>query len=320
MNTNLYVVSTLALLYLSGCSADPYDNIQEEYDKYHIGSGEVVEASTNNDLSEFSQTVKFEDNKFSISGIGNSSSDPIDWYAFNAPEYGKYICAINYSDGSEASFNMYHEGHYDVSGDVGNTYTYSDEGGYGIYDEYNLAVRADSYSGGWSTKPEIDFIIEEGSNVYIEVLMENSGGNSAPYTIECFTPTMLTSIHQNGNISENITLPNDDINVAHSIGMSSDNLTLTGNVNSLNDQYDYFKFTIAQAGNYDINLTNEAGADIDLELYGADKSDIGNFVNTTEIIDSWTFSALAGGTYYLEVEGYSTGGVDSNYTIIMNKN
>lgn len=318
MNIKLYIISIMALLYLNGCSAEPYDNIQEEIDKYTIGTGEAVERAINNDIHDYAQIVNFEDNKFSVSGVANSSTDSVDWYAFIAPEDGKYICAIDYADGSDAVFNMYHQGNYQVNGNIGSTYTYSDATDLAIYDEYNIAILSDSRSWGWNTQPENDFNITKGSKVYLEVEMVSSGGNNAPYILDCFSPTMLTSIHQDGNITENITLPNNNINLAHSIGMTNNSLILTGTINSSNDVSDYFKFTIAEEGNYDINLTDDFGDAINVELFGADKTDVGNFDNYWGT--DWSFYAYAGGTYYLEIKGYTTSGVDLNYTITMNKN
>lgn len=320
MNIKLYIISIMALLYLNGCSAEPYDNIQEEIDKYTIGTGEAVERAINNDIHDYAQIVNFEDNKFSVSGVANSSTDSVDWYAFIAPENGKYICAIDYVDGSDAGFNMYHQGNYEVNGNIGNTYTYSDATDLAIYDEYNIAILSDSPTGGWDTKSDSEFEINSGNKVYIEVEMQSSGGNDASYTLDCFTQAFYANTLQTGIIDENTTLPNSNIQIAHMIELSVDNnLTLNGSVNSTEDQYDYYKFDVALGGIYDVNLTGNNSYDIDADLYGADKSDVGNFSNGSDSTDNWTFSALEGGTYYLGIRGFSTSGLDANYTVVINK-
>jgi len=302
---SLAVIAVISLGF-AGCGESGSNDSTPSSD---LGSGTVVESTASNDIYTKAQNVKFNNEVFSITGTGNSSSDVEDWYTFTAPESGIYICGIKYPNGTDFVLNAYHSGTSEVSGSDGSIYTYSDEIKDAGYSEIT-----------WIDMPDGNYTITTGSKIYLQMKANSTGGNNADYTIDCFTPTKYADTNQTGIVTEDNKLINSYQISAHQITLdSSNNVIIHGTGNSTEDKLDYYKFTTPLGGDYNITLTHNSSADFDVTLLNPDGSDKGGWSNGATSPEHWTFTALSNAEYFLKVDAYSTGGNDANYTIEITK-
>lgn len=305
--TMLAVVSLLT----TGClSTDENGKDNNSSDENGVPSGKVTEKSSSNDLYGEAQLIGFEDNMFSVKGSANSSDDVEDWYAFTAPEKGQYACGLKYDSGNELTIKIYQQGNYDVGGNDGGRYTYSGHIPDAGYKEVNYPA---SSTLAFST---INGEIAKGSKSYIRVIADTTGGNTASYTLDCFSPTVYKDAVETGDVTEDKTLMNSYHRLALPIKFDSNtSIVIHGEVNSDTDKDDYYKFTTSEAGDYNITMTGSAGIDIDLSLYNLDETTHGSFNNSNSADAQGSFTAVKNGKYYLRVNGYSTGGATAQYTV-----
>ncbi|MEH2293744.1 PPC domain-containing protein [Nostoc sp.] len=78
------------------------------------------------------------------------------------------------------------------------------------------------------------------------------------------------------------------------------------------DQYDYYKFSVSEGGNYKVQIDNLT-ADADLTLYSSNQVFLGSSVNSGTTPDAIT-SNLAPDTYYARVSSF-LGTNNTNYTV-----
>lgn len=106
--------------------------------------------------------------------------------------------------------------------------------------------------------------------------------------------------------------PNNDPGTAMVINVPG---TVTGSVNLLSDEFDYFIFTLNQAATITIDLRGaDANMDLDLALYDQTVTliDISASDTQNEQIERQLDAGVA---YYIEVEAFDTLGQSSGYTL-----
>ncbi len=106
--------------------------------------------------------------------------------------------------------------------------------------------------------------------------------------------------------------PNNDTGAAMVINVPE---TVTGSVNLLSDEFDYFIFTLNQAATVTIDLRGaDANMDLDLALYDQTVTLIAISASGTQN-EQIERQLDAGVAYYIEVEAFDTLGQSSGYTL-----
>jgi hypothetical protein len=106
--------------------------------------------------------------------------------------------------------------------------------------------------------------------------------------------------------------PNNDPGAAMVINVPE---TVTGSVNLLSDEFDYFVFTLNQAATVTIDLRGaDANTDLDLALYDQTVTLIAISASDTQN-EQIEKQLDAGVAYYIEVEAFDTLGQSSSYTL-----
>ncbi len=106
--------------------------------------------------------------------------------------------------------------------------------------------------------------------------------------------------------------PNNDTGTAMVINVPE---TVTGSVNLLSDEFDYFIFTLNQAATVTIDLRGaDANMDLDLALYDQTVTLIAISASGTQN-EQIERQLDAGVAYYIEVEAFDTLGQSSSYTL-----
>ncbi|MEA2018874.1 MAG: hypothetical protein U9N59_10540 [Campylobacterota bacterium] len=314
---SLVVVSALSLGFI-GCgdeeeSTSPSTGTETPSNSSSdLGSGDVDESSSSNDVYTLANTVGFENNKFSISGAGDSSTDPIDWYVFTAPETGIYTCGLNFDNNNA---NYFLQSTHEDDEDVGGTRPYIGNGTYSNIDSaYGKVLRVAEHNN--------TTIVNQGDKVYLKLYHHLTESGRGLYTIDCFAPTLYTNAHQTGTITEDNTLING-VTGPYTMSLDSNNsATINGSVSDFNDQSDYFRFQAITSGDYNTTITHTSDVNLGVSLGNGDNTGLNPSSNGSTATTQWSITPLVAGEYYnllVYTASGNTNGVDTNYTVTIQK-
>ncbi len=298
-------VATVLCVGFTGCGDD------EET----TSSSSGTETPSSDDVYTLASTVEFENNKFSISGSGNSSTDPQDWYVFTAPERGIYTCGIN----TQGNGNYFLQSTHEDDVIVGGTRQYLGNDTSSLTDSnYGKVLRVAEHNN--------TVIVEQGDKVYLKAYDKLSYSGDITYTLDCFAPTLYTNAHQTGTITEDNTLING-VAGPYTMSLDSNNsATISGITNDTNDKTDYFRFQAQTSGDYNISIAHASNVVINASLGNGNNIGLTSISYGSSSTGNWAIKSLTVGSYYnLIVSGGSsngswhTNGVDANYTVTIEK-
>ncbi len=167
-----------------------------------------------------------------------------------------------------------------------------------------------SESGGVTTIESMDITVAASGNSL-------SGTTSWSWTdgfFPCSGSTSITGTRTSGPPgAASESEPNDDFTSADSVDLGS----VSGNVNSSSDEFDWFEFTAPFGGTFDFTLTWGSSAyDLDLGATTATQTCTSDDINTSS--ESCSLSLSSGEVVLILVEGWNTSASTVSYTLTIN--
>jgi serine protease len=293
----------------SGDEGINFSNLQLGQDYYikvsrYSGNGNYTLNVSTSNFSRFSNLLNVENNLGTLSGTQTRSGNLSNYNI--ADNYHFYL-----SGNSNVSLNL-----TGMSND-GDLRLIRDANANGIVDDGEELVRSTT---GGSLNESLNI---QGLNTgyYIAQVSQYSGNTAYTLSLNAFAGSGFAA-ENNNSLGTAF-----DIGGANQVGKLSGNRTfsgwVSGNAFSYFDRDDFYRFTLGTESNFNATLSGLAG-DADLQLINdanyngvIDEGEITRFSrNGSSLSESLSFSNLAAGTYYLQVNAYSTNA--TYYTLNLN--